>query len=172
MPSVFQNQAPSLRWNAEIEDGALHVRLSGDIDENANLGGLYPMLAGHVVFHLGDVRRINSAGVREWVTFIRQAGSLTRSLTLRECSPALVMQMNMIYNFRGAARVASFYAPYVCPACEREAERLIELAGPPAALSLSQVPEFRCEACGHVLEFDDLPERYLAFTARESTPVA
>jgi hypothetical protein len=43
------------------------VEFFGEIDENADFAELRRRLKGPVVFHLAEVRRINSCGVREWV---------------------------------------------------------------------------------------------------------
>ncbi len=155
----------SLRWSVEQGDRLL-VTLEGDIDENAGLFDLMPVLTGSVVLDLAGVNRINSAGVREWVNFIRDADPHTDHLALAKCSPAIVMQMNMIANFRGNAEVLSFFAPLVCPACDREQDEMIE-ASPEIVSGLpDHIPDFTCADCGTVLELDDIPERYFAFLKR------
>jgi len=155
----------SLRWSVDPGD-PLVVILEGDIDENAGLFDLMPALAGKVVLDLAGINRINSAGVREWVNFIRDADPRTDHLLLINCSPAIVMQMNMIANFRGNAEVASFFAPLVCPACDREQDEMIE-ATPEMVRGLpDHFPDFTCAKCQTVLELDDIPERYFAFLKR------
>ena len=101
------------------------VEFVGEIDENADFADLRRRLRGPVAFQLGEVRRINSCGVREWVNFVRDLPHVT-DLSFSHCSPAIVTQLNMIYNFRGRAKIRSFYAPYVCDACGREEEQLID----------------------------------------------
>ena len=156
----------SLAWTVERQADPLTVALAGDLDENAGLYDLQPTLTGRVVLDLGGVRRINSAGVREWVNFIRDVEQTTTHLALARCSPAIVMQMNMIANFRGSAEVLSFYAPLVCPACEREEDGLVE-ATPEVLVGLPhRLPTFACPECRTPLELDDIPERYFAFLKR------
>src|SRR4029079_15036018 len=96
--------------------GFTTVEFTGEIDENADFSELRRQLKGAVVFRLSGVRRINSFGVREWVNFVRDLpnGSV---LVFSHCSPAIVTQLNMIYNFRGPASVRSVYALYVCEGC-------------------------------------------------------
>ena len=115
-----------------------------------------------MVFRLSDVRRINSCGVREWVNFVRDLPNVSE-LVFSHCSPAIVTQLNMIYNFRGTASVRSFYAPYVCESCNTEEERLLDVDTHFANGNVGDPPEFRCERCKEPLQFDDLPERYLSF---------
>lgn len=153
----------ALSWRIKERPGFTTVEFTGEIDENADFGELRRRLRGPVVFHLAEVRRINSCGVREWVNFVRDLPGVTE-LTFSHCSPAIVTQLNMIYNFRGAAKVRSFYAPYVCDACGHEEEKLLDVQNQFGAAG-SKVPEYACEQCGSTMEFDDLPERYLSFLA-------
>jgi hypothetical protein len=154
---------PTLKWSVREGREVMTVGLVGDVDENARLMEIVPVLRGPVVINLRSVRRINSAGVREWVNFIRAAAERVPDLTLVECSSAFVAQMNMIYNFRASAKVFSFYAPYVCSACEREQDRLVRADDPALVAKPDAAPAFVCEACGAALELDELPERYFAF---------
>jgi anti-anti-sigma regulatory factor len=152
----------SLSWRIKERPGFTTVEFTGEIDENTDFSELSSRLSGNVVFHLGGVRRINSCGVREWVNFVRDLPNVNE-LTFSHCSPAIVTQLNMIYNFRGGAKLRSFYAPYICEDCDIEEEKLLDVDsqfGPGKEL---EVPEFNCERCSEPLEFDDLPDRYLAF---------
>lgn len=154
-----------LAWRIRERPGVTTVEFVGEIDENADFADLRRRLRGPVAFQLGEVRRINSCGVREWVNFVRDLPHVTE-LAFSHCSPAIVTQLNMIYNFRGRAKIRSFYAPYVCEACGREAEQLIDVPTQvaPRGERLA-LPSFACPDCQAPMEFDDLPERYLSFLA-------
>ncbi len=152
----------ALSWRIKERPGFTTVEFFGEIDENADFTELRRRLKGAVVFHLGDVRRINSCGVREWVNFVRDVPGVTE-LTFTHCSPAIVTQLNMIYNFRGQAKVRSFYAPYICENCNNEEEKLLDVQSQFPGGEVGSVPEFECENCNDEMEFDDLPERYLSF---------
>lgn len=151
-----------LSWHIDRRPEATMVKFIGEIDENADFAELRHRLEGPVVFHLGSIRRINSCGVREWVNFVRDLPGVTE-LTFTNCSPAIVTQLNMIYNFRGNARVRSFYAPYVCENCNLEVDKLLEVEELFPEGRIDRLPEFVCERCQDPMEFDDLPERYLSF---------
>jgi anti-anti-sigma regulatory factor len=151
-----------ISWRIKERPGFTTVEFTGEIDENADFSELRRALRGSVVFRLSGVRRINSCGVREWVNFVRDLPSVTE-LVFSHCSPAIVTQLNMIYNFRGSAAVRSFYAPYVCDHCNREEERLLDVDSHFASGNVGEPPQFLCERCEAPLEFDDLPERYLSF---------
>ena len=83
---------------------------------------------------------------------------------LHDAEEAPPSQLNMIYNFRGRAKIRSFYAPYVCDACGREEEQLIDVPAQAPGIR-PNLPTFACPDCQAVMEFDDLPERYLSFLA-------
>lgn len=150
----------ALRLELAATDDGVRVTISGDVDENADFSSLLEALAGRVVLDLGGLRRFNSCGVREWVHFQRDLAAAPVDVELHACSPAVVSQLNTIANFRGAARVVSFLAPYVCEACEREEQRLVAVAPDPRA---TRLPAFTCERCSAPLVFDDIADRYLSF---------
>jgi len=152
----------ALSWRIKERPGFTTVQFFGEIDENADFAELRRRLNGSVVFHLAEVRRMNSCGVREWVNFVRDLPNVAE-LTFSHCSPAIVTQLNMIYNFRGDARIRSFYAPYVCDECNREEEKLLDVQSQFPNGSTNRVPPHTCEKCQKPMEFDDLPERYLSF---------
>jgi DNA-directed RNA polymerase subunit RPC12/RpoP len=152
----------ALSWRIKERPGLTTVEFVGEIDENADFIELRRRLRGAVAFQLAEVRRINSCGVREWVNFVRDLPHVT-DLSFSHCSPAIVTQLNMIYNFRGSARIRSFYAPYVCERCGQEEEKLVDV--PSQATARQELPGFGCSQCGAAMEFDDLPERYLSFLA-------
>src|SRR5512146_18099 len=162
MPSESRQVEPvALSWRIKERPGFTTVEFFGEIDEGADFAELRRRLKGAVVFHLAEVRRINSCGVREWVNFVRDLPGVTE-LTFTHCSPAIVTQLNMIYNFRGAAKVRSFLAPDVCDACGHEAATLHneqhQLPSGPA-----MEPAYACAQCRAEMAFADLPERYLRF---------
>jgi hypothetical protein len=153
-------ESPSFSWRVTPRPDAVVVEFTGTLDEHADFSELTPRLQGSVVFHLEGVKRINSYGAREWVRFLRTLTGVSQ-LKFTHCSPAVVMQLNMIQSFRGSASVESFFAPYECPRCEREENRLLRAIDVPAN-DFSRVPTFDC-SCGGSLELDDLAEHYLSF---------
>ena len=66
----------------------------------------------------------------------------------------------------GITQVVSFYAPYMCPRCGLDEERLIDVArdlSDDKGNRVRRPPSFPCTSCGAPLVFDDIPERYFAF---------
>lgn len=147
----------SLSWNIEDKNGSARVALAGELTENSNLGALADKLRGVTVFDLAGINRINSPGVREWINFVN---ALKIPFSLERCSVPFVNQLNMISNFRGNGEVRSVFAPYYCSNCNREENRLID-KGSNAVKQLEQ--PMKCPNCGGDMEFDDLPDAFLAF---------
>ena len=143
-----------------------YVKLAGVIDEDNELGELVEKIpAGTAVIDLGEIERINSCGVRDWVNWLTKLeGNGTRSV-LVECSPAIVAQINLVNNFTGSGVVKSFYVPYFCPECDEEKVLLVETSdmGPPP----HEPPTCRCDECDLVMDFDDMPDSYFAFLSNQ-----
>lgn len=155
-----------MRWKLRRGSGRLVVEFHGDFDETADLSTLASALYGPVAIDLGGVKRINSAGVREWIQFVRNLPDVTE-LVLIGCSKVSVAQLNLIDNFRGPAHVESFWAPYSC-ACGNEREILLEArATDRVRRRLPTAPAVLCP-CGQVMELDELPDRYFLFLADQS----
>lgn len=142
------------------------VKLSGVIDEDNELADLTDSIpGGTVVIELGEVERINSCGVRDWVNWLNALEAKGSEIVLVECSPAIVAQINLVNNFTGQGSVKSFYVPYFCPECDEEKVLLSEAAemGPPP----HEPPVCRCDGCDLVMDFDDMPDSYFAFLSNQ-----
>ena len=143
-----------------------YVKLGGVIDEDNELGELVDKIPdGTAVIDLGEVERINSCGVRDWVNWLSKLESNGTRSVLVECSPAIVAQINLVNNFTGSGVVKSFYVPYFCPECDEEKVLLVEASdmGPPP----HEPPTCRCDECDLVMDFDDMPDSYFAFLSNQ-----
>ena len=139
------------------------VKLSGIVDEDNGLGELAEQIpVGTAIVDLGDIERINSCGVRDWVNWLGRLERQHVRVILAGCSPPIVAQLNLVSNFAGTGGVKSFYIPYFCPECDEDKVMLVEtadMAHPP------EPPTCRCDECDLVMDFDDMPESYFAFLA-------
>jgi anti-anti-sigma regulatory factor len=143
-----------------------YVKLGGVIDEDNELGDLVDKIpSGTAVIDLGEIERINSCGVRDWVNWLSKLETNGSRSVLVECSPAIVAQINLVNNFTGSGVVKSFYVPYFCPECDEEKVLLVEAAdmGPPP----HEPPTCRCDECDLVMDFDDMPDSYFAFLSNQ-----
>lgn len=158
----------SKKFQASVHhrDDVGFVKLSGVIDEDNELADLTDSIPGSmVVIELGEVERINSCGVRDWVNWLNALEAKGAEVVLVECSPAIVAQINLVNNFTGNGSVKSFYVPYFCPECDEEKVLLCEAAemGPPP----HEPPVCRCDGCDLVMDFDDMPDSYFAFLSNQ-----
>jgi len=143
-----------------------YVKLGGVIDEDNELGDLVEKIpVGTAVIDLGEIERINSCGVRDWVNWLSKLEYNGTRSVLVECSPSIVAQINLVNNFTGNGVVKSFYVPYFCPECDEEKVLLVEAAdmGPPP----HEPPTCRCDECDLVMDFDDMPDSYFAFLSNQ-----
>ena len=143
-----------------------YVKLGGVIDEDNELGELVEKIpTGTAVIDLGEIERINSCGVRDWVNWLSKLEYNGTRSVLVECSPAIVAQINLVNNFTGNGVVKSFYVPYFCPECDEEKVLLVEATdmGPPP----HEPPTCRCDECDLVMDFDDMPDSYFAFLSNQ-----
>ncbi|HEX4417708.1 MAG TPA: hypothetical protein VH165_07405, partial [Kofleriaceae bacterium] len=143
-----------------------YVKLGGVIDEDNELADLVDKIpVGTAVIDLGEIERINSCGVRDWVNWLSKLENNGTRSVLIECSPAIVAQINLVNNFTGNGVVKSFYVPYFCPECDEEKVLLVEAAdmGPPP----HEPPTCRCDECDLVMDFDDMPDSYFAFLSNQ-----
>jgi anti-anti-sigma regulatory factor len=142
------------------------VKLGGVIDEDNELNDLAEKIPqGTAVIDLGEIERINSCGVRDWVNWLSKLEYNGTRSVLVECSPAIVAQINLVNNFTGSGVVKSFYVPYFCPECDEEKVLLVEATdmGPPP----HEPPTCRCDECDLVMDFDDMPDSYFAFLSNQ-----
>lgn len=140
--------------------------MAGRIDESARLAELAETVtAGPLVVDLGDVAYINSLGVRDWVMFLRRLAERGVEVTLERCAEPMVLQMNMILDARGHARIASFVAPFACDGCGWEGGRLIVTAEVLPVVEGGGTPEAECPECQGRARFADFVDRYFLFLA-------
>jgi anti-anti-sigma regulatory factor len=139
------------------------VRIDGQLDERAELLALVDQLRGKLVLDLAKVSFINSMGVRKWTELLLGLRQRCPSVTLRQCSEAMVYQMNMIIEARGDAHIESFYAPYHCDGCGHEESMCVSVPPNLAELRDQKAPELPCPQCDATMVFSEIPERYLLF---------
>jgi hypothetical protein len=138
--------------------------LAGRIDERAHIGDLDATITEDVLaIDLAGVTYINSLGVRDWVNFLRSLAKRGVQLTLERCAEVMVLQMNMIVDARGTAKVTSFYAPFACDACGWEGAKLVTTEEVQPVVALGRSPETECPDCSQQARFADFVDRYFLF---------
>lgn len=149
-----------LNWKITGRGGdRTSVLLYGEITEAVSFGEL-TQLRGRVVFDLAGVRRINSFGVRELLSFFDGLHRNGGQLEAERCSTAIVTQLNMLPEFTRRLRVRSILVPMECEKCLHEQEIAIELG---ASGRKPPLPHTRCDRCGSAMHLAEPEERYFAF---------
>lgn len=148
----------------ENEGSRLTCRLSGAVTESADFASVLEAISAHgqrsLTLDVHAVKRINSAGVREWIHFMRALADVATDIELVRASPGIVRQLSMVRNTRGTARVTSIGLPYVCERCDEE--DVIDCVVERDQVRMpSEAP--RCRACASPMIFDDVLDAYLAF---------
>ena len=151
----------NLKIDIEENDKEVIYHFDGDVDENFRHQDVPSLSKQAIIFNLEKVKNFNSCGIREWIALIKVISKMGH-LVFRKCSVTMIDQINMVPDSLGSGRVESFYAPYYCE-CGGEVNRLINVADCLSQLHHKSAPEFRCEKCGEVLEFDALEESYFLF---------
>lgn len=163
-------ESSKMRMEYEVAGEVITLRPVGILDEDSNLGlvitaalAIYPK-PSEVRIDLGSVSRINSCGVREWISFITRFRSLF-SVSFVNVSELMVEQASMINGIFGGAgfRVVSIQVPYYCAKCDARTLSLVELSKLKLVDRVPVVPVEHCRSCKAELEFDSAPEQYFGF---------
>ncbi len=142
----------------------LYVRLSGAIEETVNFDQLLGAPPVEMEVNCKEIPRINSVGVKAWIKYFQSCQKRGTKLRFVECSTAIVEQINLISNFTCGGTVVSVFVPFSCLNCKSE---LVGLFKTEEIKKLQlKLPELKCTKCGNKAVFDDIPEEYFGFVAR------
>ena len=147
---------PKLTIERFADGGISCMRFAGTIDESFEGKKLASTVSGAtLVLDLGQVTKISSFGIREWVDFVGAAGRQVQTVILVECAPKVVDQLNMVANFAGGGRVFSFYAPFRCDYCDSEHRVLLQVDKDHETIKSMKLAERPCPSCKESMYFDD-----------------
>ena len=156
---------PVINVVKEQKGNALHVRLSGAIEESVDFDQLLGVPPAELVVNCKEIPRINSVGVKAWIRYFQGAQAKGTKLKFTECSTAIVEQVNLISNFVCGGTVESIYIPFACTQCKAELVGLFKTED--LKRNQLQIPDLKCTKCGGSAVFDDIPEEYLGFLTRK-----
>lgn len=139
------------------------MEFNGRLNETFEARKLVGELSGTMVFDLGQVTRVTSFGIREWLRMLHDAEPHIARLFLARCSESVVNQLIMIRSFSGDGHVVSFQAPYLCSSCGESFECLIDCEHDAEAIRTTTPPDVHCPHCGKTGFFDDDARSYLPF---------
>jgi two-component system response regulator AtoC len=165
--AIESNERP-LKVTCLPRKGGNLLRLEGVINERAELAEHLRGLTGAVVLDLDKISRITSFGVLQWTRAMEQLGS-TYCIFIK-CRVSMLTQFNLVRDFGGRGVLVSFYAPYVCPACDRTFDLLLDLRHHHDIVLSGEPPFARCRVCGEAAELNALPEELFSFVASRAPP--
>ena len=145
---------------SESDDEAIYT-FKGDMNESFDNSKVPRLIKSKITLVLKDLNTFNSVGIREWIKLISDF-SHADQLIFKECSLAVIDQVNMVPTSLGKGTIESFYAPYYCE-CGNEENQLINVEQHLKAISNLSAPDFACKVCDDVMEFDALEESYFQF---------
>jgi hypothetical protein len=137
------------------------VALAGVIDEDADFNPHSLSGAPAVELKLGNVKSINSCGIREWIKWVGTAGGAP--VQYFDCPKIIVDQINMVQGFLPATgKVMSFYVPYYSDDSGSEKNILFQHGKEYGDQGLQQPPEVKDDE-GNPMEMDVVEAKYFKF---------
>jgi hypothetical protein len=148
-------------WRLDPRHPSL-VAIAGSFTETASFHDLARAVARleEVELDLFGLHHINSVGRVEWNRFL--VGLSPRRVRFVRCSMEFCNHALTGTDLVETGTIESFVAPYVCPSCAVEEERLIQTVLVPRRPAAA-APRLPCRRCRGPLQFDEIPERYFAF---------
>lgn len=142
------------------------VRISGVLDERAELTPRHFAGTGPVVFDLGGILGINSLGIKSWVQFVNRSTFASETILVRNCTAAMLDQFAMIPSAKPAgAELDTFFLVAFCEGCRTERTDLLTAA----AFQNGDVTAPACDGCGGSMDYEDL-ETVGVLLGRDATP--
>lgn len=136
----------------------------GVLDENVkweDVIGPVPSPQKQIVLDCLNVQRINSMGVRRWIEYFKKVQAKRIPITLVDCAPAIVFQVNNVFNFLCGAEVESIRVPYACTHCHHNF--LITMDTMDIIAEQYAPPDRPCPECKKEASFDEIPALYFRF---------
>ena len=143
------------------------VQVAGVIDEDADFTPFSLDQAPGVELHLGDIKSINSCGIREWIKWIGTSKAPT--LEYHQCPKIIVDQINMVQGFLPSqAKVISFYVPFYSDDSGVEKNVLFNLGQEYTDKGLQNPPAVKDDQ-GNAMEMDVVEAKYFKFLNKKSS---
>ena len=155
--------------SAATENGQnLGLAFEGTIDEDVEFPVVEAGKYQTITLDLGNVKAINSVGIREWLNWIRPLAEKS-DFILENCPKAMVFQFNMVEGFLPPrSRVASFFVPFYSESADKEANVLFtvgkEVTASGGSVAINYDP--KASGFGDDMEMDVTEAKYFQFLKR------
>ena len=139
----------------------LEIKISGKMDEDANLDKLKVEGFSELNVDLEKVTLINSCGVRTWVNWAKSVPE-NIPVVVENCPRFFVDNANMVLGFFPKNfLIQTFEVPYLCDACDAYTKIVVKNTGPGFEASIPQ--SLVCPKCGKDAEMDVMSSSYFKF---------
>lgn len=152
----------------QMPEGLL-IKFIGSMDENMKLNQIQLKDGGTIIFDLGEVTRINSIGIREWIIWINR-NAANHKIIFRNCPRAIIDQANLVPGFLPpAAVIESFHIPFACFDCNTSDTRIMQMGKDfvltplSSGLTIHMPSAPQCPNCGKQMVFDAIEQTYFQF---------
>ena len=158
-----------MKISRQEKNGSFVVLMEGVADETFAPEPAFDGLAGVVFVVAAKISRLNSTAAKRWIGCFETLKARGLEIRFVAISPAVVEQFNLISNFGVGFPVISVVLPFTCTKC-RHSNFIVQTKEEALGLDLDKI-DWPCVHCAEpALEFDDLPEEYLAFWSRVRKP--
>ncbi|MCM2278628.1 MAG: hypothetical protein NDJ89_11195 [Oligoflexia bacterium] len=176
MPLTFalvKTPSFSVQAEADIAASELRLRFSGSLDENADLRKVQSYCEGQkesvkaLRVDLGEIRYLNSPGVRAWIQFLGRVQSFFHGCFFERLSENFLHSassysemLGFSFNLLGLCEI-----PFYCAGCAERTTEWVE-AAELGTLEELRLPARACGKCQAPLRLDDFERQFFRFLSR------
>ena len=139
----------------------LNLIFSGELDESTNLVQLVGDLQMKVCLKTRAITRINSVGLKIWMSFFQRAKESGVELRYVDCSPVIANHLHSMRLSGGGGTVLSVIGPFECQVCHHEFE--VSISTPNIVAIKPQITSQKCPICKGPAVFDEIPQEFFQF---------
>ncbi|MEK6578681.1 MAG: hypothetical protein AABZ55_05590 [Bdellovibrionota bacterium] len=147
------------------ENGKNVIYFSGVIESEEEIISAFQSAKGTVEVNCDGIQRINSLGVRSWLSAFRKIKQLGVQVRFSHCPISIIQQALIFPGFIEKDQLDSFYIQFYClnEACKKVTYKLIGTQELLSELEKGSPPVLTCPHCGKTAEFDDEPTPYIEY---------
>lgn len=154
-----------------VTDQTWTVTISSKVDDETELPATPATPVENVVIDLGEVRHVNSIGVRSWVQWIRSIFLMNPKAEIHlQRLPLIFIRLRQSFSdmIPETSRITSFFVSFYCPECMATHEELVETSG--STKDFHNVDHYpTCPVCKLVMDSEIDPAVYQQMTSAKNS---
>ena len=153
---------PKIKVKVNDKEGMLQVELKGKLDETGRdaLDRLRQIEASSYCVDLSELSFISSAGIHQWVVFLKECDQKT--IILENCPAVFINQANIIMDMTRNCQIRSFQTDFYCEKCQAQSSEVFASSLGIEAI-MAKCQQAVCKKCDHRLLLEVPPEHYFRF---------